>query len=99
LQTLQSLNPENATPTSKQPKLCTLSLQKKKRESERERGFGFLCADVGKDLQHHQSRQIHKDEMRKHAICRTSANEDLAKKDSSRFQEFKLSSQELCEID
>jgi len=35
--TLQSLNPENATPTSKQPKLCTLSLQKKTRERERER--------------------------------------------------------------
>jgi hypothetical protein len=64
--TLQSLNPENATPTSKQPKLCTLSLQKKtrerERERERERGFGFLCADVRKDLQHYQSRQIEKDE-------------------------------------
>lgn len=58
--TLQSLNPENAIPTSKEPKLCTLSLQKKTRERERE--FGFLCADVGKDLRHHQSLQIEKDE-------------------------------------
>jgi hypothetical protein len=35
--TLQSLNPENATPTSKQPKLCTLSSQEKTRTRERER--------------------------------------------------------------
>jgi hypothetical protein len=69
------------------------------REREREREFGFLCADVGKELQYHQSRQIEKDEMRKHAICRTSANEDWAKKDSSRFQELTHFSQELCEID
>jgi hypothetical protein len=98
--TLQSLNPENATPTSKQPKLCTLSLQKKTREREREReregsvSFAQTSGRIYNITNRGKSRK-----MRKHAFCRTSANEDLAKKDPSHFQEFMLFSQELCEID
>lgn len=92
--TLQSLNPENATPTSKQPKLCTLSLQKKTREREGSVSFAQTSGRIYNITNRGKSRK-----MRKHAIYRTSANEDLAKKDSSHFQEFMLFSQELYEID
>jgi len=47
--TLQSLNPENATPTSKQPKLCmhTFFTEKEERERERESTVSFAQTSGG----------------------------------------------------